>query len=101
MSREALGWAVSFRGKTVGRTICCRASLDDYVSADNPVRAVEAFIDALDMKALEFAGMTTAETGRPAYPSGRSAPTCGGCQMASFSNSSSGKPESADRSSAS
>jgi transposase len=24
------------------------ASLDDYVSTDNPVRAVEAFIDALD-----------------------------------------------------
>ena len=43
------------------------ASLDDYVSADNPVRAVEAFIDALDLKALEFAGMTPAETGRPAY----------------------------------
>jgi transposase len=30
------------------------ASLDDYVSAYNPVRAVEAFIDALDLKALEF-----------------------------------------------
>jgi transposase len=43
------------------------ASLDDYVSADNPVRAVEVFIDALDLKALEFAGMTPAETGRPAY----------------------------------
>jgi transposase len=33
-------------------------SLDDYVSDDNPVRAVEAFIDALDLKALGFAGMT-------------------------------------------
>lgn len=43
------------------------ASLDDYVSADNPVRAVEAFIDALDLTALEFSGMTPAETGRPAY----------------------------------
>jgi transposase len=43
------------------------ASLDDYVSEDNPVRAVEAFIDALDLKALEFVGMTPAETGRPAY----------------------------------
>jgi transposase len=41
------------------------ASLDDYVSADNPVRAVEAFIDALDLKALEFAGMTPAETDGP------------------------------------
>jgi transposase len=43
------------------------ASLDDYVSEDNPVRAIEAFIDALDLKALDFAGMTPAETGRPAY----------------------------------
>ncbi len=43
------------------------ASLDDYVAADNPVRAIEAFIDALDLKVLEFAGMTPAETGRPAY----------------------------------
>lgn len=43
------------------------ASLDDYVSEDNPVRAVEAFIDALDLKALEFVGMAPAETGRPAY----------------------------------
>lgn len=43
------------------------ASFDNYVSADNPVRAVEAFIDALDLKALEFAGITPAETGRPAY----------------------------------
>lgn len=43
------------------------ASLDDYVSEDNPVRAIEAFIDALDLKALEFFGMTPAETGRPAY----------------------------------
>jgi transposase len=43
------------------------ASLDDYVSEDNPVRAVEAFIDALDLKMLGFAGITPAETGRPAY----------------------------------
>lgn len=44
------------------------ASLDDYVSADNPVRAVEAFIDALDLKALAFAGITPADAGRPAFP---------------------------------
>lgn len=30
------------------------ASLDDYVSADNPVRAVEAFIDVLDLRAPKF-----------------------------------------------
>lgn len=43
------------------------ASLDDYVSEDNPVQVVEAFIDELDFHALGFAGATPAETGRPAY----------------------------------
>jgi len=43
------------------------ASLNDYVSEDNPVRVVEAFIDELDLKALGFEGMAPATTGRPAY----------------------------------
>jgi transposase len=43
------------------------ASLDDYVAEDNPVRVVEAFIDALDLVAIGFAGATPAHTGRPAY----------------------------------
>jgi transposase len=42
-------------------------SLDDYVGEDNPVRVVEAFIDALDLGELGFEGMTPAVTGRPAY----------------------------------
>lgn len=43
------------------------ASLDDYVSEDNPVRVVEAFIDTLDLEKLGFAGMVPQVTGRPAY----------------------------------
>lgn len=43
------------------------ASLDDYVSEDNPVRAIAAFIDELDLLELEFAGATPAHTGRPSY----------------------------------
>ena len=42
-------------------------SLDDYVDEDNPVRVIEAFIDALDLGRLGFDGMTPAVTGRPAY----------------------------------
>src|SRR5471032_2604267 len=42
-------------------------SLDDYVSEDNPVRVVEVFIDELDLRALGFAGVEPASTGRPAY----------------------------------
>ncbi|MGA7327888.1 MAG: transposase, partial [Rhodomicrobium sp.] len=41
--------------------------LEDYVSEDNPVRAVDAFISELDLKALGFEGSIPAETGRPAY----------------------------------
>jgi transposase len=43
------------------------ASLDDYVTEDNPVRVVEAFIDELDLGALGFDGVLPAATGRPAY----------------------------------
>ena len=41
--------------------------LDDYIAEDNPVRAVEAFIDELDLLTLGFAGAEPAATGRPAY----------------------------------
>ena len=41
--------------------------LEDYVDEENPVRVVEVFIDALDLAALGFLGMTPAATGRPAY----------------------------------
>lgn len=43
------------------------ASLDDYVSEDNPVRVIAAFIDELDLHVLGFAGATPARTGRPSY----------------------------------
>ncbi|MCZ6640338.1 MAG: transposase, partial [Gammaproteobacteria bacterium] len=41
--------------------------LDDYVSEDNPVRVIEAFIDALNLEQLGFAGVVPQATGRPAY----------------------------------
>lgn len=41
--------------------------LDDYIADDNPVRAIEVFIDALDLLVLGFAGAEPAITGRPAY----------------------------------
>src|ERR1700693_6357599 len=42
-------------------------SLEDYVSEENPVRVVEAFIDELELGALGFEGVQPASTGRPAY----------------------------------
>ena len=41
--------------------------LDDWVDEDNPVHVIEAFVEALDLVALGFAGATPAATGRPAY----------------------------------
>lgn len=41
--------------------------LEDYISDDNPVRVIEAFVDELDLEALGFQGMTPKVTGRPAY----------------------------------
>jgi transposase len=41
--------------------------VDDYVGEDNPVRAVEAFVDELDLAGLGFAGVVPEATGRPSY----------------------------------
>jgi len=41
--------------------------LDDYVAEDNPVRAIDAFVEELDLKQLGFAGTDPSATGRPAY----------------------------------
>ncbi|EHA15091.1 transposase IS4 family protein [Halomonas sp. HAL1] len=41
--------------------------LDDFVSENNPVRAIEAFVDAFDLKQLGFKGVDPHATGRPAY----------------------------------
>ena len=41
--------------------------MEDYVSDENPVRVIEAFIDELDLKALGFEGVAPEATGRPAY----------------------------------
>jgi len=44
--------------------------LDDYVSEDNPVRVIEAFVDELDLAALGFDGVVPEATGRPGYHPG-------------------------------
>jgi transposase len=45
-------------------------SLDEYVSDDNPVRFIDAFVDSLDLRALGFERAVPAETGRPPYNPG-------------------------------
>ncbi|MBO0718668.1 MAG: IS1182 family transposase [Rhizobiales bacterium] len=41
--------------------------LDDYVSEANPVRAIDVFVDELDLGSLGFEGVVPEATGRPAY----------------------------------
>ena len=44
--------------------------LDDYVSEENPVRAIDVFVEALDLGALGFDGVVPEATGRPGYHPG-------------------------------
>jgi transposase len=41
--------------------------LDDYLGDDNPVRAIDVFVDELDLAELGFGGVEPQVTGRPAY----------------------------------
>src|SRR4029078_2544460 len=41
--------------------------LGDWVCEDNPVRAIEVFIDELDLSHLGFNGVVPEVTGRPSY----------------------------------
>ena len=44
--------------------------LDDWVSEENPVRAIDMFVDELDLGALGFEGAVPEATGRPGYHPG-------------------------------
>ena len=41
--------------------------LDDYVTENNAVRVIEAFVDELDLATLGFEGVVPEATGRPSY----------------------------------
>ena len=41
--------------------------LEDWIAADNPVRAIDVFVDELDLGALGFGGVEPEATGRPSY----------------------------------
>jgi transposase len=44
------------------------ATLDEYITPDNPIRVVDAFVEQLDLHELGFARARPKSTGRPAYP---------------------------------
>jgi transposase len=54
-------------GADRGQTTFLPECLDDFVDEDNPVRVIDAFVEALDLAELGFEGVKPAGTGRPAY----------------------------------
>ena len=54
-------------GADRGQAALLPECLDDWVDESNPVRAVDVFVDALDLRDLGFEGVDPATTGRPAY----------------------------------
>jgi hypothetical protein len=55
------------QGEERAQRILFPSSLDDYVTEENPVRVVEAFVDGLDLDKLGFAGVNSAATGHPCF----------------------------------
>src|SRR4029077_14665444 len=48
-----------------GQSTLFPALVDDYVGEDNPVRAVDVFVDGLDLDELGFVGVQPLGRGRP------------------------------------
>ena len=57
-------------GSDRAQTLLLPASVEDYVGADNPVRAIEAFVDGFDLRKAGFVRAEAKETGRPGYHPG-------------------------------
>jgi transposase len=54
-------------GEERSQTVLFPESLDEWITDDNPVRAVDAFVEELDLFELGFGRAEPAETGRPGY----------------------------------
>jgi len=54
-------------GECRDQTVLFPERLDDWISEDNPVRAVDAFVEEVNLRALGFETAVPAATGRPAY----------------------------------
>ena len=58
------------RGANRNQVILFPETVEDYITTDNPVRFIDAFVGSLDLAALGFLRAQPAETGRPAYDPG-------------------------------
>ena len=59
--------AAFVQGAARGQVALLPECLDDWVDESNSVRAVDVFVDVLDLRDLGFSGVDPAATGRPAY----------------------------------
>jgi transposase len=50
-----------------GQSTLLPECLDDWIDENNPVRVIEAFVEALNLAELGFAGVEPEVTGRPSY----------------------------------
>jgi transposase len=55
------------RGVDRQQTLLMPESVDEYVTAEHPVRFVDAFVEGLDLEECGFARTVAASTGRPPY----------------------------------
>ena len=58
------------QGSDRAQSLLLPASVEDYVGEDNPVRAIEAFVDGFDLAKAGFVRAAAKETGRPGYHPG-------------------------------
>ena len=58
------------QGGDRAQSLLLPASVEDYVGADNPVRAIEAFVDGFDLAKAGFVRAAAKDTGRPGYHPG-------------------------------
>ena len=54
-------------GSDRGQMTLLPECLDDWIDENNPVRVIDAFVEALDLGELGFAGVEPETTGRPSY----------------------------------
>ena len=55
------------KGADRGQSTLLPECLDDWIGDDNVVRAVDVFVDGLNLAELGFAGVIPEATGRPSY----------------------------------
>jgi transposase len=58
------------RGTSRDQVMLFPETVEDYITEDNPVRFIDAFVGSLDLAELGFTRAQPAETGRPAYDPG-------------------------------